>query len=115
MPEVMIHWPNGHSSPCQAGRDWLDRLARFQKARDLYLRGLIAEASGASHATESETAFLESARLSRDFTSGYAQILARASAQAKSNPNAARKLLDQLIEIRPDRPVAKELKERLGL
>ena len=24
MPEVMIHWPNGRSSPCQAGRDWLD-------------------------------------------------------------------------------------------
>lgn len=98
-----------------AGRDWLDRLVRFQKARDLYLRGLIADTSGPTRASEAEAAFLESARLSRDFTSGYAQLLARASAQAKSNPNSARQLLNQLIEARPDRPVAKELKDRLGL
>lgn len=99
----------------EAGRDWLDRLVRFQKARDLYLRGLIADTSGPGRSSEAEAAFLESARLSRDFTSGYSQILARASAQAKSNPGSARQLLNQLIEARPDRPVARELKDRLGL
>ena len=99
----------------EAGRDELDRLARFQKARDLYLRGLIADTSGTTRVAEAETAFIESARLSRDFTSGYSQILARASAQAKSNPSSARDLLNRLIEARPDRPVARELKDRLGL
>ncbi|MFM2121999.1 MAG: hypothetical protein RLZZ589_436 [Cyanobacteriota bacterium] len=24
MPELLIHWPNGHSTRCAAGRDWLD-------------------------------------------------------------------------------------------
>ena len=23
MKEVLIHWPNGHSSRCQSGHDWL--------------------------------------------------------------------------------------------
>ena len=24
MPDVLIHWPTGHSSRCATGRDWLD-------------------------------------------------------------------------------------------
>ena len=96
-----------------ANRPWLDRLAAYHKARDRYLRGLIAEALGKT--TEAEDAFLESVRLSPDFTSGYSQLLARATLRAKSDPAGARRLLDQLIEASPDRPVARDLRTRLGL
>lgn len=97
----------------EAARPWLERLTTFQRARDQYLRGLMADAAG--RASEAEAAFLESARLSVDFTSGYSQLLARATQQAKANPAGARRLLDQLNEVRPERSVARDLKVRLGL
>lgn len=92
---------------------WLTRFHDFLAARDRYLRGLIAEAKGLSEAAE--THYLESVRLSRDFTSGYAQLLTRANLIAPTNPAEARRLLDQLTEANPDRPVARELRIRLGL
>lgn len=97
----------------EAARPWLERVQRFQQARDVYLGGLIAESQGAFAAAE--TAFVASATLSADFTSGYSQILTRAAAQAAANPAAARRLLEQLIQARPERSVARELKSRLGL
>jgi len=94
-------------------RPWLDRLVAFQKARDGYLRGLIADASG--RRSEAEGAFLGSVRTSADFTSGYSQLLARATQQARTDPAAARRLLELLEAARPERPVARELRGRLGL
>lgn len=106
--------PAGWTSPgAGADRPWLDRLAAYRSARDRYLRGLIAEVNGETSRAEDD--FLESARLSPDFTSGYSQILSRASLRAKADPSGARRLLDRLIEARPERAVARELRTRLGL
>jgi tetratricopeptide (TPR) repeat protein len=58
-------------------------------------------------------AFVESARLSEDFTLGYAQCLTIASLQAKTNPEEARTLLQRLVEAQPSRPVAREMLHRL--
>ncbi|MEN9675249.1 MAG: hypothetical protein RIS76_1145 [Verrucomicrobiota bacterium] len=107
-PDALFAPPNP-----PADRPWLDRLKAYQRARDRYLRGLIAEVNG--RPTEAEAAFLDSVRLSPDFTSGYSQLLARATLRAKSDPAAARRLLDQLIEASPDRPIARDLRTRLGL
>lgn len=92
---------------------WSSALGAYGRARDAYLRGLIAEARG-----QRETAlarFLESAGLSRDFTTAYAQVLARAAQAARSDPREARRLLVKLAELRPENPMAGELRRRLGL
>jgi spermidine synthase len=98
-----------------AGRP-AEECARFRsylEARDAYLRGLIAESEGRPE--EAEQGFLRSVVLSADFTPGYAQLITRASLRARSDPQGARRLLDQLIEARPERSVARDLKARLGL
>ena len=53
--------------------------------------------------------------LSADFTPGYAQLISRASLRARTDPDGARRLLDQLTQARPERRVARDLKARLGL
>lgn len=85
----------------------------YLEARDAHLRGLIAESEGRSE--EAEQGFLRSVTLSADFTPGYAQLITRASLRARSDPNGARRLLDQLTQARPERTVARDLKARLGL
>ena len=88
-----------------------ERHYRFAQARDVYLRALVLEAKGDSeHALDG---YIESARMSEDFTSGYAQCLAIATAQSKTKPEAAKQILKRLIEVQPDRPVAKQMLERL--
>ena len=57
--------------------------------------------------------FVESARLSEDFTPGYAQCLTLASLWARTKPAEARELLQRLAEAQPARPVAREMLERL--
>lgn len=89
---------------------FLERLRRFLRARDVYLRGLVAEVEGRTG--EALDAFVESARLSPDFTTGYAHCLTLASQLAPSDPAAASKLLQRLIEARPERGVARQLLER---
>jgi spermidine synthase len=87
------------------------RLGQFVRARDAYLRGLAAQGDG-QH-VQAADAFLESARLSPEFTMGYAQCVTWALQQFKSDPGAARKLLERLIEAQPSRPTAGELLQRL--
>ena len=87
------------------------RLIQYQNARDVYLRGLVEEAEGRE--TKAIDLFVESARLSEDFTMGYAQCLTLASVWAPTKPAEARVLLERLVEARPLRPVAKEMLERL--
>lgn len=89
------------------------RLATYVKARDVYLRGLMAEAEGRQQ--EAVDAFVESARLSEDFTAGYARCLSLASALAKTRRGEALALLERLVAAQPRRPVAGELIRRLGL
>jgi spermidine synthase len=86
-------------------------LDRFWVARNAFLKGLMAESEGAM-----ETAcerYIESARLSEEFTAGYARILTIATAEAKSNPQTSRSLLERLAEAQPERPVARQLLHRL--
>ena len=87
------------------------RLSRYVQARDIYLEGLKAEQDG--HREQAEASFLQSARASPDFSTGYAYCLTLAAQRSQSNPSSARRLLEQLIEAQPDRPVAKQLLERL--
>jgi spermidine synthase len=88
-----------------------DKVSRYIKARDVYLEALVAESE---HGRDKAIAgYIESARISEDFTSGYAQCLAIATAEAKSNPALARDILQRLVAAQPNRPVAKELLDRL--
>lgn len=88
------------------------RLTNYMKARNVYLNGLVEETEGRS--VTAIDAYVESAKLSEDFTSGYAQCLTIASLQAKANPAAARALLQRLVEAQPSRPVARQLLQRLS-
>ena len=98
-----------------AGRPaaWRDRLRAYLDARDAHLRALIADSEG--HPDEAERGFLHSVGLSADFTPAYAQLLTRASLRAHTDPAGVRRLLDQLTQARPERPIARDLKARLGL
>lgn len=102
-PELCVGRP---AEGCAQFRSYLE-------ARDAYLRGLIAESEGRPE--EAERGFLRSVVLSADFTPGYAQLITRASLQARTDPQEARRLLDQLTQARPERSVARDLKARLGL
>jgi spermidine synthase len=87
------------------------RLTQYMLARNIYLKGLIDETEG--RATSAIDAFVESARLSEDFTLGYSQCLTRASLQAHTQPDQARALLQRLVAAQPSRPIAKEMLQRL--
>ena len=87
------------------------RLKQYMRARDVYLKGLIEETEG--HPARALDAFVESARLSEDFTPGYAQCLTIASLEAKADPDKARALLRRLAEAQPSRPVAAQMLKKL--
>ena len=86
-------------------------LEQFITARNVFLRGLIDEGHG--HMAEACERYVESARVSDNFTAGYARAITIAAAEAKSHPDKSRRLLEQLIEAQPARPVAKQLLEKL--
>ena len=95
-----------------AGADqFTTRLTRYWNARDVYLNGLMEEAQGRE--SKAIDLFVASARLSDDFTTGYAQCLSLATIWARTKPAAARALLRRLVEAQPARPVAKEMLEKL--
>jgi spermidine synthase len=105
--------PSGLFVSASDAAKWNARLADYRRARDAYLGGLIADASAQRELAVDR--FIESTRLSADFTTGYAQILARAAQAAKAEPDATRRMLDRLTAARPERPLAADLKRRLGL
>ena len=86
-------------------------LNAFMSARNVFLRGLIDEAEGRIDAAFAR--YVESARISPDFTPGYARVITAATADANANPGRSRTLLEQLMAAQPSRPVAKQLLERL--
>lgn len=87
------------------------QLAEFVKARDVYLRGLVAETE--NRFSEAVDAYVESARISPAFSTGYARCLTIAMQQSGSDPTAARALLQRLVDAQPERPVARQLLDRL--
>ncbi|HKS37437.1 MAG TPA: fused MFS/spermidine synthase [Verrucomicrobiae bacterium] len=87
------------------------QLAGFVKARDVYLRGLIAEME--NRLPKAVDAYVESARISPAFSTGYARCLTIAMQQSGDNPKAARALLQRLVDAQPERPVARQLLDRL--
>jgi spermidine synthase len=104
---AIINAPSGSA----AQDEFIPRLKAYFNARKVYITGLVAEAE--DHADQAIDAFVESARLSSDFTPGYAQCLTLAAVEARSNPTAARRLLERLIQAQPSQPVARETLNRL--
>ncbi len=100
-----LHW----FSP--GDEQFVARLSRYIAARNVYLNGLIHDSE--NHRDKAIDAYIESARTSPDFTTGYAQAVTIATVIAKSDPQRARIILERLIEAQPERPVAKEILERL--
>lgn len=86
-------------------------LNLYLSARNVYLRGLMAESEGRK--TDATNAYIESANLSSHFTAGYAHCLALAVRQSKTEPTASKALLEKLVRAAPERPVAAELMKRL--
>jgi hypothetical protein len=99
------------TSPSSAPDEFVQRLQAYFAARQVYITGLVAEAE--DRPDQAIDAFVESARLSSDFTPGYAQCLTLASLEARSNPAKARQLLERLIEAQPTQSVAGETLNRL--
>jgi spermidine synthase len=89
--------------------DLLAEIPKFILARNVYLHGLFREARGENPLRE----FIESARISSFFTAGYAQAIARATALARTDPPSAEAVLKALVDAQPDRPVARDLLNRL--
>jgi spermidine synthase len=97
--------------PDDGSKEFAGRLAKYMTARDVYFHGLIAEAEG--RRTKAIDLYVESARLSEDFTSGYGQCLTYASLLARTKPDEARALLQRLVDAQPSRPVARQTLKRL--
>jgi spermidine synthase len=89
----------------------LERLQSILAARDKYLGALRLEAEG--RPGEAREALVESARLSADFTTGYAHAITLAVQMSRDNPAEARRLLERLAAARPELPVARSLIQRL--
>ncbi len=104
-PDVkqVLHLPDAEIS-------FASRISAYMAARDVYLRGLVLYSEDHEDAIN---AYLESARLSKDFTAGYAHCLSIASVLANSEPARAKEILEKLIEAQPERPVAREMLQRL--
>lgn len=93
------------------GEGFAERLQNYWSARDAYLAGLRWERDGRHEAARQQ--YLESVRLSPDFSTGYAHCLTLAAQQSRDDPVGARRLLQQLSELQPQREAAQELLRRL--
>ncbi len=87
------------------------RVEKYIQARNVYLRGLAWEEQ--RKVSEAIEAYIESAKLSPDFTTGYAQCITIAAALHTSNPEAAKALLKKLEQAQPERTAAADMLRRL--
>jgi spermidine synthase len=87
------------------------QLMRYDKARRVYLQGLVEQTKG--RMDEALNRFMESARLSEDFTLGSAQVISVASLLVNTKPLEAKALLERLAAAQPTNPVARQLVQRL--
>jgi spermidine synthase len=83
----------------------------FLKARNVYLHGLVYETEG--RVDQAIEAYIESARISDQFTMGYSRCISLAAARVKDRPEAARGLLERLAEAKPNQKIARDLLQRL--
>lgn len=88
-------------------KELLRDLSRYVSARNLYLHGLVQEASG--EMAKALRLYVESARLSPHFPAAYARCLLLAWGWFRQDPDQARRLLEQLQAARPENPVARRL------
>jgi hypothetical protein len=93
------------------GKKFAAQLERYYKARQVYLQGLIEQTEG--RMDEALNRFVESARLSEDFTLGSAQVISVASLLVQAKPVEAKALLERLAAAQPSNPVAQQLLQRL--
>ena len=91
---------------------FVTKVTRFIEARDVYLDGLQRESGG--DRPGALAAYIESARISEEFTAGYAQALAFATALSRERPEQSKAILQELVKVRPERPVAAQLLERIN-
>lgn len=82
-------------------------LTSFFAARDIYLKGLVAESEG--HLSEAIDAYLESARRSLHFTPGYARCVGIVQMLAGTDRAAARQLYQRLEAAQPAQPLGRKL------
>jgi len=92
-------------------KDFASQILAYIAARNVYLGGLVRYSEG--RRDEAIDAYLESARLSGEFTAGYAQCVSIAAVLASSEPGRAKAILEKLIEAQPDRAMAREMLRRL--
>src|SRR6266511_4249563 len=93
--------------------EFVRQVEKFIQARDVYLHALLAETK--IQMPEAVDQFVQSARISPAFSTGYARCLSLAVQQSAGDPAAARALLQRLVEAQPERPVARELLKGLKL
>jgi hypothetical protein len=86
-------------------------IPKFIQARNVYLYGLAQQSRGEHDLALNS--FIESAKTSTYFTTGYAQAVTRATSLSKSDPTKARAILEALILANPGLPVARELLNRV--
>ncbi len=83
----------------------------FLVARNHYLEGQIKEDK--NELSEAVEDYLEGVRINPEFTLNYARVIRIASQFANTNPTVSVSLLEALMKIQPDEPLAKRLLERL--
>jgi hypothetical protein len=103
---------NPSSTFAKTTPEFSQRVDAYARARNIYLKGLSFDSDGDS--PQAIAAYIESARVSADFTAGYAQAITIAAALARERPEQSRQILNRLAEARPERPVAEELLRRLS-
>jgi spermidine synthase len=87
-------------------------LADYWRARDRYLSLGIRTMRGDSMADPIQTLapkLVDIVRISPDFDSAYGPVLAMARQLARTEPDAARRLLENLALASPSRPEARQL------
>ena len=82
-------------------------LSDFIAARDIYLKGLVAE--GAGSLESAIEAYLESAARSLYFTPAYARCVTIIQVMANSDREQARKLFQRLEKAQPAQPIGRRL------
>jgi spermidine synthase len=87
-----------------AAAEFAGRLRRYLAARDRFVEGAVAGLEG--RAADMLALYVDSARASPDFETGYALAVHEAAGIAREDPAAARAALRALVEIRPGKSQA---------